>query len=307
MATYTTTRQVAAFLSIMTLAAGSAADARFDEEQMDDMARAFAPLHESEGGLTFTFTPGVWIPRLVGDAGLGPGDRFELRPDFGMDDREPTFNAELSIRKHERWELQLSGFHFSTDATSDAAMPMTFGSVVLAPGDRFRSAFEMTSISGELRISVFRPLPLPWTDDGRARNSTSTGEAIADLRFMPAFGARWISVRHEVEDFAMMPAKERVRGEWAIPYAGVMMELTFRPDGLPLTDDIRIEAGIGAGPALGSGSGFGWHVRAGLTWNFTRNVGVTVGYRLVDLSVEVDDYELRGGLQGLFAGGSLRF
>jgi hypothetical protein len=297
------TRNSVLILGFITLAAGAALGADFSD---DDYARAFGPLDESEAGLKFTFTPGLWMPRLAGDAQFAPGGRLELRHGLTMRNSEPTFNAEFAIRRHERWELHFSGFHFATEARSAAESAMTFGAVSLAPGDVFRSEFEMTSISAELRVSAFRPLPLPWNDGGES-NATPDGKPIADLRLKPTFGARWVQVHHDVTDLGPAMTAERVRGEWAIPYAGITLELACRPEGVPLTDHFRIEAGVGFGPALGSGSGYGWHVRAGVAWHFTPNIGVNVGYRLVDLNVKKDDYQLRGGLQGLFAAGSIRF
>ena len=50
-----------------------------------------------------------------------------------------------------------------------------------------------------------------------------------------------------------------------------------------------------------------WHARVGLTHYFNRNIGVYFGFRLVDFNVENGDYELEGGLQGLFIAATVRF
>ena len=44
-----------------------------------------------------------------------------------------------------------------------------------------------------------------------------------------------------------------------------------------------------------------------MTASITKNFGLMIGYRLVELDVEDGDYKLDGGLQGLFFAGSLQF
>jgi hypothetical protein len=245
------------------------------------------------------------LPRFDGNVwqgfGGGPaGRRFELGPDLRLDDMEATLLPEVSIRKREVWEMHLSGFHFSTAAQGTMERSGMFGDLEFAAGDTFRSEVDITSAAGELRIGMFRA----YARD-RADNRTSCNRQKVDFRFAPLIGLRYVEVDHVMVHGG---GREDAGGTWVVPYGGFRFELTYFPDGdLPLIRMLRLEAGAALGPALGADGGFAWQVRAGLTCNFTNNLGIMFGYRLLELEVENGPYELNGGLQGLFIAGSLRF
>lgn len=256
--------------------------------------------------LEFTFRPGLWLPRLGGDVLLGPSPaagRLDVDTDLNLRDNEATFLGEFLIRKADYWELQFSGFSFSTSSSATAPRAMQFGGTALAAGQMFQNTFDMTSFAGEFRFGMFQPLPgLSELSD---TNRTSCGRRRVDLRFSPLAGARYINVKQRLTTGA---TAEEARGEWLAPYIGLNFELTYRPDGCwPLTDSLVIEVAGAAGPALGGDGGFVWQIQAGLTWHATRHFGVTFGYRLVELDVEKGDYQMKAGLQGLLIAGSVRF
>ncbi len=267
------------------------------------------PVAVSRPSVEVAVTSGIWAPRLGGKARLGPSasaERIDLADQFGLDDTEATFNFELTVRKQEIWDLVLGGFHFSTDSTVSFRGSSDFGPLSLDDGDTVRTSFEISSFSVELHVGMWRPYA---GDDGappNPRHLTRDGRFIADLRFTPQFGMRYLDIDQTVEEVGV--GVVQTGGEWVAVYAGMGFELQYRPENrLPWLDMLEGEASFALGPALGGDGGFMWQVRGGLTLHFTDHFGLMVGYRLVELDLEVDDYELTGGLQGLFFAGEIRF
>jgi hypothetical protein len=249
--------------------------------------------------------PGVYLPRLNGDASLGSGaPDIDLADDLGLDDQEPTLNVELTVRMEEILEVIIGGFDFSTESSGYFVGSGSFGNLVLNDGDRFRASFDMTSISAEVAVALWRPYA-----DGSARggdNRNPDGRYVVDLRISPVFGLRYLDVDQALS--VSGSGRETTGDEWLALLVGGDVTLEYRPgDQLPLLDMFGMQAGFSAGPALGGEGGTVWQVRGGLTLQFTENVGVLIGYRLVELDVESDDYNLEGGLQGLFLAASIRF
>ncbi len=255
--------------------------------------------------LEVTLLPGVWLPRLVGKTALG-GNPISVSTEFDLNANEPTLNVELAIRKDEIWDLWFGGFAFSTNVSAAFhGGPQTFGSLVLNDGDQYSASLDMTSVAAELSVALWRPYADGHSREMGDRNRTWDGQYIADLRFSPQFGMRYIDVDQSVTTAG---GTEDTGGEWLAVYAGLMMELNYRPQerisGLSL---FQIQTSFAAGPALGGDGGVMWQVRAGITIQMTEMFGVMIGYRLVELNADNGPYTLNGGLQGLFLAGSLRF
>lgn len=259
--------------------------------------------------LDFKLTTGVWMPRLGGEVKLGPfsaAANIDLGDQLDLDDLEPTFNAELTIRKREVWQVRLGGFDFETSSSGMFVGNTDFGSLSLSNGDPFSATFKITSFFVEVDVAMSRP----YADKPGARpdpeNITPNGRYVADLRFSPRFGIQYLDVDQTLEQTGV--GRESVGGEWVAVYGGLNVELQYHPVSLTrLIEMIVLEGGVALGPALGGDGGIIWTVRAGLTASITKNFGLMVGYRLVELDVEDGDYELDGGLQGLFFAGSLQF
>src|SRR5262245_14557600 len=70
--------------------------------------------------LELTFTPGAWLPRLGGEATLGPAagaEELSIEDAFDLDSSEASFTADLALRKDDTWQLNLTGFDFSTSSS----------------------------------------------------------------------------------------------------------------------------------------------------------------------------------------------
>ena len=255
--------------------------------------------------LEVSFLAGVWLPRMVGKVALGGGE-IKVNDEFELNKSEATLNLELTVRKNDFWDLWFGGFDFSSSTSGPfRGDGKSFGSLVLNNGTQYTSKFEMTSVATDLSVAVWRPFA-----DGHARelgadNRTWNGRYIADLRFCPQFGLRYVDVDHTVTTAG---GTERAGGEWLAVYAGLMMEMDYRPrERTSWLALLRIQGSFAAGPALGGDGGSMWQVRAGATVQFTETFGFMFGYRLVELNVDNGAYTLDGGLQGLFIAGSLRF
>ncbi len=278
------------------------------EELALEPPKADPPVSRQESSLEITILPGAWIPRLDGESSFGPagaGD-VHLSRQLALNSSEPTVNVELAIRKREVWEVHFSGFDFSAESANRFVGSATFGGLALADGDPFRASFDMTSFSVGMSIVEFRPFADDRQGPANLDNRTWEGRYIADLRISPAFGMRYIDISQTV----ILPdgSSETAGGEWVAVYGGLQFLLDYRPEQrLPFLHLLRMQASLAVGPALGGDGGIMWQVGAGLTVQITETLGVMIGYRLLELDVENDDYTLQGGLQGLFLAGSVRF
>lgn len=259
------------------------------------------PPPSASSTIDVTFTPGLYLTRLNGESQLGPSPAAQpirVEDAFDLDSYEAVFNGELAITKDNFWDLRLSGFDFSTDATGTFAESAVFGSLNLDPGDEFSTEFEMTSIGAELGLWLWQPYCIGPTPDG--------GNCRVALRAGPVFGVRWIDIDHTVT--ILGEGTEEGQGEWLAPYAGLQFDLRFDThEAVPMIDVLAIEGGGVLGPALGGENGAMAQIRAGLTAYFTPNIAAGFGYRLAEVDVGYDDFEFTGGLQGLFVFASFRF
>jgi hypothetical protein len=276
----------------------SGADSGADRPQAADLAGG-------QSSLEVSFLAGVWLPRMVGKVALDDGE-IQVHDEFELNRSEATLNLELAVRKNEFWELWFGGFDFSSTASGPfRGDGKSFGSLVLNNGTQYTSRFEMTSVATDLSVAVWRPFADGHAREQGADNRNWNGRYIADLRFCPQFGMRYIDVDHTVTTAG---GTERAGGEWLAVYAGLLLEMDYRPQErtwwLAL---LRIQGSFAAGPALGGDGGTMWQVRAGATVQVTEALGFMFGYRLVELNVENAGYTLDGGLQGLFIAGSLKF
>ena len=263
------------------------------------------PLQPLPTSLEVTLLAGVWLPRLVGNVELG-GPSIDLEDEFDLDSNEASLNLEFAIRKDEIWELWFGGFDFSTSVTGAfMGSGATFGSLVLSNGDPYRSTLDITSVAAELSVTVWRPFADGHSREMGTRNRTWDGHYGTDLRFSPQFGMRYIDVDQSVTTTA---GTVDTGGEWLGVYAGMVMELDYRPmQRVPGFTLFRFRMSTALGPVLGGDGGFMWQIRVGGTVQFTDVFGVMVGYRLLQLNADNGSYTFNGGLQGMFLAGSIRF
>ncbi len=90
----------------------------------------------------------------------------------------------------------------------------------------------------------------------------------------------------------------------------VGLEMEFRWDTrntLDWADFVSLDAQLLVGGMLGNDGGAMASIQAGLSVDFSPNIGGFFGYRLQELNAEDGAYTFDAGLQGLFLGGEIRF
>jgi hypothetical protein len=124
--------------------------------------------------------------------------------------------------------------------------------------------------------------------------------------FSPTVGARLFDIRQVIEEVGV--GREEYRADYLHAYVGIQMDMHWRSKAtISWLERYEIEAGIFAGPALGADWGYGWAIKASMSLYFSEDVSFLFGYRLYELILEDGEYEISGGLQGLFIGGTIRF
>lgn len=286
----------AAFLAPIAIAQSPVIDAPMAQTSTaDESSSARRP---DPNDLHFSFTPGVWLARLGGDVKLGPSTaaaHINLENDFDLDSQETAFNFEMAVTKGERWQIDASGFDFSTDARGTFGFDGAFGDAAFTAGDAFKSSFDMTSVA--LAVSYWQWHPIDSIEkDGNL-----------DLRFSYGGGIRWLDVD---QDLTLTDTDTTASGdgEWLIPE--LILQLNFKyqlPGSFPVLDAFEVLGYGSIGPAIGGDGGVVYSLRAGIRFWFCQNASLDFGYRLLEADVQSDDYEFQGGLQGLFLSGTIRF
>lgn len=252
----------------------------------------------------FDLAAGVLAPRLGGTVRIGPqatSDELTLENDLDLDSTSIAPNIEMMIRKNQQWELSFSGFDFSTDNSGifSGASSAAIDGLTLDPGDPFEASLEWTSVAVE-----FAFWPNKWNPYQRGVNGS-----LVDLRFAFGGGIRHIDIDQRVSILTPPGGTIETGGEWMVPFATLQLEMRYDMPQRVLFffDAVQIDGKFAFGPALGGDGGGMAQVQAGLTFLFNENLAFTFAYRLIEVAVENDEYEIQGGLQGLFFAGTLRF
>jgi hypothetical protein len=131
-------------------------------------------------------------------------------------------------------------------------------------------------------------------------NRTSDGRRIIDLRFEALFGTRFINLEQEYDLVGI--GTVGTNNTWVSPYLGVGIEVDWNArETLGFLDRISFDVTAGWGPAFGGGNS-SLTIRVDGAFYVTRDLAVTLGYRLNDFNLSRDEAAFDGGLQGLFAG-----
>jgi hypothetical protein len=234
---------------------------------------------------------GVWLARLGGSIKDGGGViNFEDNVDLRTKETVPLL--EFSLKPTETLTMSLSFFDFSTSGSGLYVGNDAYGGVPFAQGNAWSGSTDIQSVGIETAWSVWEPY--------------QTGDN-ATLSFAPVAGLRWFGVDTYLSNDTT--AQEVVHeNTWVAVQIGLEME--FRWDTratLDWADFISIDAQLLAGAMLGNDGGSMASVQAGLSIDFTPNIGGFFGYRLQELNAEDGAYTFDAGLQGLFIGGELRF
>ena len=250
-------------------------------------------------------TLGIWFPRLEGTINIGPnGTDLDAGDDLSLDDSQAIFNGEARVQSG-RWEFLLGGYVVNATGNATLTGPTRIGGLFAPAGTAVDSSVDVWSITGEIAYSIFTPFRdrrFAWSDpvDRSKGNRTSDGRPIIDLRFEVLFGTRFINLEQEY-DLAGI-GTVGTNNTWVSPYLGVGIELDWNTrETLGFLDRIAFDVTAGWGPAFAGGNS-SLTIRVDGAFYVTRDLALTLGYRLNDFDLARDETAYNGGLQGLFAG-----
>jgi hypothetical protein len=234
---------------------------------------------------------GAWMPRLGGTIEDGGGKiDFETNIDLRKKETVPLF--EFSLKPTVDIAVSLSFFDFSVAGSGLFQGNETFDSVVFNNGDNWSGSTDMQSVGVEASWSVWQPYE---TSD------------VATLTFAPVGGLRWFGIDTELTN-ATSAQSSTHNNAWVSLQLGLEMEFAWdTKKTLKWADTIAIESQFLIGALFGNDGGSMWSVQAGISVDFSPNVGGFFGYRLQELTAEDGAYKFDAGLQGLYVGGEIRF
>lgn len=265
---------------------------------------AAAQVHGDSGELRISVAPALWMARVRGNTSQG-GQTFSVDGEFGLNDYEATFNGELSASWGVFYKVMLTGWFFSTNATSFAQSGGDFGGVPIAIGDRLSSDFSAAGAGAEFDMTLWRPFAdqkTPWgASIPNDANRAADGQYKADLRFKAIGAVRWYSASLSVNDQTVGASSSYSMGA-VMPGIGAGIELDLHTaDRLSWLDSITLESSGATGMNFSNGQYFVF-IRASVCANFNANFSAEFGYRLEDYKLDNSNAVFDGGVQGLFAG-----
>ena len=250
-------------------------------------------------------TLGVWFPRLEGTINIGPdGTELDAGNDLSLDDSQAIFNGEARV-EYGRWEFLLGGYVINSNGNATLNGPARLGGLFAPAGTAVDSSVNVWSITSEVAYSIFTPFRnrrFAWSDpvDRSKGNRTSDGRRIIDLRFEALFGTRFINLEQEYDLVGI--GTVGTNNTWVSPYLGVGIEVDWNARAtIGFLDRISFDVTAGWGPAFGGGNS-SLTIRVDGAFYVTRDLALTLGYRLNDFNLSRDEAAFDGGLQGLFAG-----
>lgn len=252
----------------------------------------------------------AWAPRLEGhfDDGTGPdGDELDVRtPD--LHDMELVLSGALTARRG-RLAVGIRGFSFSTDGGGAADDAFTLGDVAVGAGDRFDSSFSWWSAGAEVRYDLYTPLAERRTAWSAPREGFEPAANGAEMPIFLVLAADVGSIERTISN-RTTGASQDANEAFITIMAGAGFELSFDTDAMPFIERMsvgaRAELGLAVPPGDGDLGGAA-RVDASIGARFACGASAYFGYRFVGLSLDGDEADLVGSLQGLRAGVSFEF
>jgi len=235
---------------------------------------------------------GAWLARLGGTIEDG-GGKINFEDNVSLRTKERVPLLEFSLQPTETLTMSLSFFDFSTSGSGTFTGNDVYGGVTFANGDAWSGSTDIQSVGMETAWNVWKPY--------------ESGDN-ATLIFSPVVGLRWFGVDVKLSNDTLAQEATPHANTWVALQAGLEME--FRWDvrnTIDWADSVSIDAQLLIGTMLGNDGGVMASIQAGLSVDFSPNIGGFFGYRLQELNAEDGAYAFDAGLQGLFLGGEIRF
>ena len=220
--------------------------------------------------------------------------------DLDLNGSEVVFSGAARVT-WDRCFVNVSGFSFDTDGNT--------------PG--FRTSASWWDVSVDVGYALWRPFndqPTPWSGVRHWEgNEAKDGGYRFELAIAPTLGFSWDDASVSVDSVGAGPSTS-IDGGWAaIRFGGEFVATLHTKDVVGFLQSIDIYADFSAGPSFGvsgdaDGTGLYVMLEAGGRIFFTPNIAAHLGYRLTDGDFDVSSGDQANiGLQGLFAGATIRF
>ncbi len=263
----------------------------------------------SDGGVQVSIDPNVWLARVRGNTTFG-GPNFTVDDELGLNAYTAAINGEVSVEWGTFYEATLTGWYFSTSATTNATEAGAFGNATIALGDQLSNSFSASSVGGEFKATLWQPYAdqqFPWgAFSPNASNIADDGGYKANLKFDVLAAVRWYGASLTVDD-----QTSATSGAWTLGAtmpalgAGVSLDVDLHKR-IPFVDSVSFEAYGAWGSNFINGQYF-TSIKAAMTVNITPSVGVSFGYSLEDFKLNSNSANFDGGVQGLFLGATVKF
>ena len=284
-------------LAAQTLRAGGKIDAILDTTPRRNWLQAI--FHLPDFALSPYFAKGLALLREV--RARVPVHRVDAIEAVGTERvREVVFSGAARVT-WDRCFVNVSGFSFDTDGNT--------------PG--FRTSASWWDVSVDVGYALWRPFndqPTPWSGVRHWEgNEAKDGGYRFELAIAPTLGFSWDDASVSVDSVGAGPSTS-IDGGWAaIRFGGEFVATLHTKDVVGFLQSIDIYADFSAGPSFGvsgdaDGTGLYVMLEAGGRIFFTPNIAAHLGYRLTDGDFDVSSGDQANiGLQGLFAGATIRF
>jgi hypothetical protein len=252
----------------------------------------------------------AWAPRLEGnfEDGSGPdGDEVDVRtPD--LHDMELVLTGALTARRG-RLGVGIRGFSFSTSGGGTADDAFTLADVGVGAGDAFDSSFSWWSAGAEVRYDLYTPLAeraYAWSEPRAGWKPSANG---TELPVFVLVAADIGSIERTIVN-RTTGASSDASEAFVTLMAGAGFELSFDAGAVPFVERVTVGARAEAGLAVPPGDGdlgCAARVEASIAARFRCGTSAYFGYRFLGVSLDGDEVDLDGSLQGLRAGVSFEF
>jgi len=226
---------------------------------------------QSGSGWEHELTPYLWASRMKGEVAAGsiPNTRVDMRFSDILENLDMGFMSAFESRKG-RWSLLFDGMYMGV---SDTATSSLLGVAVTS-----RAEVKQTSLAGAVGY--------------RALEGNVPLDLIAGLRFS----------RIDVDvNAAALGSNLSFSGtkSWTEPYLGAKLTV-------PVSERLKAIA-YGDVGGFGVGSDLTWQAMLGVSYSYSKSVGMTFGYRYLDVDYDKDGFKYKMANDGIYTGISFRF
>lgn len=221
-------------------------------------------------------TPYLWASRMKGEIASGsiPSTRVDMRFSDILENLDMGFMSAFESRKG-RWSLLFDGMYMKVSDTATTSLPIGAANA--------RAEVKQTSLAGAVGYKALEgSMPL----DLIAGLRYSRIDVDVDINASTVLGIN--------PSFSRSGAKS-----WTEPYLGAKLTV-------PVSERLKAIA-YGDVGGFGVGSDLTWQAMFGVSYTYSKSVGMTFGYRYLDVDYDKDGFKYKMANDGIYTGISFRF